>query len=110
MSDPQEPDDLSALLNDLDRDPLPTETAMDQTAPSPSGESGPPSRTLEQLEESRRPKPSTICETCPNSVWFASPVEVRCYCRVMFLVTWSSKEPNVLLLCDGIYLGQDQSE
>jgi len=26
----------------------------------------------------------------------------------MFLVTWSSKEPNQITNCDGIFLGQDQ--
>ncbi|HRK11121.1 MAG TPA: conjugal transfer protein TraH, partial [Thauera sp.] len=66
------------------------------------------SPTLDALDESRRPKASTVCEHCPNSVWFASPAEVKCYCRVMFLVTWSSKEPNQITNCDGIFLGQDQ--
>ena len=59
-------------------------------------------------EENRRPKASTVCEHCPNSVWFASPAEVKCYCRVMFLVTWSSKEPNQITHCDGEFLGQEQ--
>jgi len=63
---------------------------------------------LDALEENRRPKASTVCEHCPNSVWFASPAEVKCYCRVMFLVTWSSKEPNQITHCDGEFLGQEQ--
>ena len=66
------------------------------------------SPTLEALEESRRPKAKTVCEHCPNSVWFSTPAEVKCYCRVMFLVTWSNKEPNQFTNCDGIYLGQEQ--
>jgi hypothetical protein len=65
------------------------------------------SPTLDALDESRRPKASTVCEHCPNSVWFASPAEVKCYCRVMFLVTWSSKEPNQITHCDGEFLGQE---
>lgn len=65
------------------------------------------SRTLAALDSGRRPNPRTVCEACPNSVWFASPVEVRCYCRVMYLVTWSSKDPQQITACDGLYLGQD---
>ena len=67
----------------------------------------PASPTLAALEENRRPKAKTVCEGCPNSVWFTSPAEVKCYCRVMFLITWSNKEPNQLTACDGIFLGQD---
>ena len=65
------------------------------------------SRTLAELEQGRRPKAKTVCETCPNSVWFTSPTEVQCYCRVMFLVTWSTKAPNPLTACDGVFLGQE---
>ena len=135
MSDPTEPseptsdpqnieDELDAALAALDSAPLPTTTLPDPS-PSPeqasgdqvAGEPAPPaftpepstgSPTLDALDESRRPKASTVCERCPNSVWFASPAEVKCYCRVMFLVTWSSKEPNQITNCDGIFLGQDQ--
>ena len=77
----------------------PTEESPFQVADSPA------SPTLAALEESRRPKARTVCERCPNSVWFSSPAEVKCYCRVMFLVTWSNKEPNQLTGCDGIFLG-----
>ena len=65
------------------------------------------SPTLDSLGASRRPQAGTVCEHCPNSVWFASPVELKCYCRVMYLVTWSSKEPNQITHCDGEFLGQD---
>jgi hypothetical protein len=66
------------------------------------------SPTLEKLDSARRPKPGTLCEVCPNSVWFTSPKEVKCYCRVMYLVVWGSKEPNQITGCDGIYVGQDE--
>ena len=66
------------------------------------------SPVLEALEPSRRPCPGTVCESCPNSVWFASPKEVKCYCRVMFLITCSTKEPNMLEACDGVFLGQEE--
>lgn len=67
----------------------------------------PASPTLGALDASRRPTASTVCEDCPNSVWFASPAALKCYCRVMFLVTWSSREPNQITHCDGAYLGTD---
>ena len=66
-----------------------------------------PSPTLDALEKKRRPQPATVCESCPHSVWFTSPTDVKCYCRVMYLVTWSVKEPNQITACDGIYVGQE---
>ena len=76
-----------------------TEPLMGQELTSP---------TLDALGINRRPKAKTACETCPNSMWFSSPVEVKCYCRVMYLVTWSTKEPNQITNCDGMFLGQEQ--
>lgn len=67
------------------------------------------SPTLQALAESRRPAPEVACCTCPNSLWFASDTEVKCYCRVMYLITWSTKEPVNIKLCDGPFLG-DQGE
>ncbi len=72
-----------------------------------SGSDLPVSPTLAALPLFRRPQPGTVCETCPNSVWFASNKEVKCYCRVLFLVTWSSQEPSQITLCDGVFLGKD---
>lgn len=76
-------------------------SAAEQT-PLPPG-----SPTLDALDASRRPTAGTVCEHCPNSVWFASPTELKCYCRVMFLVTWSSQAPNQITHCDGTFLGQE---
>lgn len=119
MIDPKKiEDELDEALAALDQDPLPRTTlpdpvstmteaaAIQQEGFTPSNSTG--SRTLEALEESRRPKARTVCEHCQNSVWFASTAEVKCYCRVMFLVTWSSKEPNQITHCDGEYLGQEE--
>lgn len=63
------------------------------------------SPTLAKLERARRPKPATQCESCPNWVWFSSQTDLKCYCRVMYLVTWSVKEPNQITACDGVYKG-----
>lgn len=73
----------------------------------PSEPEGAISPTLAALDENRRPVLKTVCESCPNSVWFSSPQEVKCYCRVMYLITWSTKEPNQMTNCDGMFLGQD---
>lgn len=59
------------------------------------------SPTLASISAKDRPDPSTVCEVCPASVWFVSPAGVKCYCRVMHLVTWSKEEPNDLTHCDG---------
>lgn len=94
--------------------PEPIDTAVDpatdganervRTAPAPVSACPPvppESPTLAALAASRRPHPGTVCEACPNSVWFASPAELKCYCRVMFLITWSSSEPHQITHCDG---------
>jgi hypothetical protein len=101
---------LEAALVMLDQ-PMP-EASKDSehtdAAITQSFKPGPPvSPTLAGLDETRRPRVKTVCETCPHSVWFASPAEVKCYCRVMFLVTWSTKEPNQLTHCDGPLIGQE---
>lgn len=84
------------------REPAPQQAQDDTDMPTAL------SPTLEKLDSARRPKPGTLCEVCPNSVWFTSPKEVKCYCRVMYLVVWSSKEPNQITGCDGIYVGQEE--
>lgn len=105
---PESEDELIAAAMAALDSPLPefTQTEPDenpfQVADSPA------SPTLAALDESRRPKAKTVCESCPNSVWFSSPIEVKCYCRVMFLVTWSNKQPNQITGCDGIFLGQEE--
>jgi hypothetical protein len=120
---PQQSEDelIDAALAALDQGPLPTSTLPEPDELTPAeanstqepGQFTPPadsdqSPTLAALDESRRPKAATVCERCPNSVWFASPAEVKCYCRVMFLVTWTNKDPSQITHCDGEYLGQDQ--
>ncbi len=120
--DPSIEDELDSALAALDSSPLFNNTSApsqpldglskaDLAAPEltmPSQDPLSTSPTLDALDESRRPKASTVCEHCPNSVWFASPRELKCYCRVMFLVTWSSREPNQITHCDGEFLGQEQ--
>lgn len=65
------------------------------------------SRTLAGLDEARRPRPEIACGVCPNSVWFATTSDLRCYCRVMFVQTWTAQKPGEIVSCDGMYLGQE---
>ena len=78
-------------------------TALDAAPPTAEEVQieGPLSATLQAVEENRRPPQKTVCEDCPSAMWFASPDEVKCYCRIMFLVTWSTSEPNQITSCDG---------
>jgi hypothetical protein len=105
MNQQTEDDKLEAALAALAH--LGEMPALDVIADvEPSGSDLPVSPTLATLPLSRRPQPGTVCETCPNSVWFASKKAVKCYCRVLFLVTWSSEEPNQIMHCDGVFLGE----
>ena len=69
--------------------------------------SAPLSPTLAALDENRRPKAEVVCATCPNSVWFSTPSEVACYCRVMFIQAWTTKKPGQIVLCDGTTIGRE---
>ena len=62
------------------------------------------SPTLSALDKARQPKITTACETCPNAIWFSSPEEVKCYCRIMHMITWSGKDSNLITMCDGKFL------
>jgi hypothetical protein len=102
-----EDEELEVALAALDQpEPPPVEQRASITAATASD--SPVSPTLAALEQHRRPKFATACEICPLSLWFASPAEVKCYCRAMYHITWSSKEPNQITACDGTFLGQDQ--
>lgn len=67
------------------------------------------SPTLENIPKDRRPNPSTVCEVCPASMWFATPTEVKCYCKEMYLITWSTSEPGPLTSCDGMIRAMEKA-
>ena len=46
----------------------------------------------------------TVCASCPNSMWFGSVKNQKCFCRIMHAVTWSAEEPNAITHCDGQFL------
>src|SRR4051812_31373725 len=106
MIDKSTDEHINAALAALDRQAPQAADPGDPVEQQQPGQGGTPSPTLQELEQLRRPKDKTACEDCPNSVWFASPLEVKCYCRVMYLVSWSTKEPNQITLCDGVFIGQ----
>lgn len=48
----------------------------------------------------------TRCANCRHAVWWITGTELRCYCRVMYVVTWSGKDPLHIEDCDGTRIGQ----
>src|SRR5690606_31436651 len=74
---------------------IPTE---DTTAVSASSYVSP---TISRLPSNRRPKPTTVCESCPAAVWHTTKDDTRNYCRVMHVIVYSRDEQNSLPACDG---------
>lgn len=59
------------------------------------------SHTVAGLEASRRPAPEVVCSRCPNSMWYHTSQDVNCYCKAMYVLTWTSRSPQVIQACDG---------
>ena len=94
-----EHENLDTVLDRLERpnDPL-------AGLPEPAEYKSP---TVAGLAPRRRPEPSPICATCPHSLWFASTEHLRCFCRLMHVVTWNSEEPSSpIAACDGILVSE----
>ena len=51
-------------------------------------------------------RPATVCVHCVHSMWSKSRHDLRCYCRLMYAVVWSNREPTNLIECDGHLLQQ----
>ena len=62
------------------------------------------SPTLDALDKARLPKVKTACQACPNSMWFSSPEEVKCYCRIMHTISWGGNDSSLITKCDGLFL------
>ena len=67
------------------------------------------SMALSQVPKERRPRPSTVCEVCPASLWTASPHDVQCWCRIMHFTSWSTSAPYHRIACDGIAIASEQA-
>jgi len=108
------PDNKGSSSSELDV--LPAEEAEPdepELATSPDGSELLPqvgSTTLSQLPDSRRPEPSTVCQECPASMWYAMAASVKCYCRIMHLISWSTEEPVAMTHCDGIAIASAEAE
>ena len=65
----------------------------------------PPPRELRPVVQALLPaqRPSTVCTGCPDSLWLKSTVDLRCYCKPMHLIVWSTGEPNQLTDCDQLH-------
>lgn len=82
----------------MSENPTDTQESTDTTLPILSPYISP---TLLELPKNRRPKPSTVCEACPASIWYTTPDGLTCFCQIMKLKTWSTEQPNTMLACDG---------
>lgn len=80
-----------------------------QTEPPPDASrvpmQGPLAPTLQIIPAHRRPQRGypyieTACETCPISLWFASPTDLKCMCRAMSILTWETVQPGDIEVCD----------
>ena len=112
MSEQNQPEaDLAAMLAVLDQQSepvtLPAESQASVELMASEDEPMYTSYTLQELVPARRPARRTACDSCPHAVWFSTPTELRCYCRVMFLVSWDSKKPSEIEACDGPLLGME---
>jgi hypothetical protein len=38
----------------------------------------------------------------------ATPAEVKCYCRIMHVISWKTSEPEPLMDCDGLLIASQQ--
>jgi hypothetical protein len=96
-----EREDLEGMLDRLEQSSEADEPAWAEAAPSYE------SPTLVTIDSKRRPASKPVCESCPHSMWFASETQLKCYCRMMHAVTWTSEQPVAILSCDGIVLSTE---
>ena len=101
MTTTDEQENLVAAALQAVEQPTASSTNENSKAPPTFKKTSP---TLSELEDGRHPQASTACEHCPHSVWFSTPKELQCYCRVMYLIAWRSAEPQQITLCDGVFL------
>jgi hypothetical protein len=59
------------------------------------------SPVLLRLPTTRRPPENIACCTCPSAMWISGQTEVRAYCHVMKLISWSRETSDDLTQCDG---------
>lgn len=101
--DDQNHDEIENVLDRLERASSPP---LDQR--ETHADTGFQSPTVAGLDPARRPNPLPICAACPHSMWFASAEHLKCFCRLMHVLTWNSEEPSSpIRVCDGILLSNE---
>lgn len=64
------------------------------------------SLVINQLTEEKLPKKETLCEYCPNSLWFMTQSELKCFCTSMHSISCSKESgDNPIISCDRQVLG-----
>lgn len=58
-------------------------------------------KNLQAGQASNPPPESTACRSCPASLWMLSGHELRNFCRVLHVMTWSDEEETAPDQCDG---------
>ena len=67
------------------------------------------SSTVRAAREQLRPDESVRCATCPASLWFLEPDELKCFCRMMNVVAWETGKANQIVECDGPMLAMQDA-
>ena len=105
QDDPTVPAELSseelATMIDKLQDKGGGPVAADPAGPPPAVFNVPESPTLLALSKEERPDPLPLCGVCPKSMWLSGSHGLKCFCRVMHVVTWDSDDPQPILQCDG---------
>ena len=63
------------------------------------------SLVIKELPEEKLPQKETLCEYCPNSLWFMTQNELKCFCTSMNSISYSRESEEPIISCDGQTLG-----
>lgn len=68
------------------------------------------SPTLLAAGQDKWPRSKIPCMNCPHAVWMQTGTDLKCYCRVMYRLSWSKGDQTEILACDGPMIGQEAQE
>ena len=108
IDNPNQPttEDIRAVVEDLSQTDTKTERNDRAGAAIPYD-----SPVLRLLSSTGRAIPDTACRLCPKALWRTTKHHLVCYCRLMFVETYSDERPghsNLITHCDGPLLGEDE--
>lgn len=52
------------------------------------------------VEPIRLPDENFICQKCPKAMWHASADNLKCYCKVMMTMQWTTADRSEDIFCD----------